>query len=71
MPKLTAQAKEELKFFINGDGRLQYAWKCNHCANDCKQSYRVSQVICNDYVHRLKKPLKTPKKPLAAIKRKI
>ena len=56
MPKLTQAAKEELQFFINERGKLQYAWKCRHCARDCKQSWRVSQVVCRDYVHRLKKP---------------
>ena len=61
MPKLTRAVKEEMQFFINAQGRLQYTWKCSLCVNDCKQSFRVSKVVCSHYLDRRKNYLKCEK----------
>lgn len=46
MPRLSKKVKDEMQFFINPKThKRQYNLHCQHCTNDCKQSYRV-QIIC-------------------------
>lgn len=46
--------KQENDFFINKrTGKLQYNAKCNKCANNCKQSYKVIIVVCPTYAEAL------------------
>lgn len=41
---------DEYALYRDSKGKVKYNAKCNKCAHDCKQSYRVRITHCNDYV---------------------
>ena len=50
MPRLPKKLKEEYAGFINPKtGKRQYNLLCQHCAQDCKQSYRAMVLVCGKY----------------------
>lgn len=36
----------EWDFFKDEDGNIKFCPKCKRCVNKCKQSYRVTIVVC-------------------------
>lgn len=44
------KSKENLSFFTNAKGEIQYHKYCANCdygkAHDCQQSYRCTLIIC-------------------------
>ena len=50
MPRLSKKAKAEWSFFINPlTGKRQFNLLCQHCACQCKQSYRAQILACPNY----------------------
>ena len=49
MPRMSKTTREEMAFFINASGRIQYNDKCKCCINECQQSYRAEIAICPIY----------------------
>lgn len=46
--------KEDLSFFLNKNGEIEYFKLCVGCKHDCKQSFRVKEVRCPKYKSREK-----------------
>lgn len=36
-------------YFTNDKGELEYYKLCEQCKNDCKQSFRISEIKCPKY----------------------
>jgi hypothetical protein len=54
MPRLSKKAKAEWSFFINPlTGKRQFNLLCQHCACQCKQSYRTQILACPNYRERV------------------
>lgn len=54
MPRLSKKAKAEWSFFINPlTGKRQFNLLCQHCACQCKQSYRAQILACPNYRERV------------------
>ena len=49
MPIMSKKVREEMAYFINDKGRIQYNEQCVRCTYDCKQSYRAILVCCPRY----------------------
>lgn len=49
MPAMSKKVREEMAYFINDKGRIQYNEQCVRCIYDCKQSYRAILVCCPRY----------------------
>lgn len=49
MPVMSKKVREEMAYFINDKGRIQYNEQCVRCIYDCKQSYRAILVCCPRY----------------------
>ncbi len=50
MNSKSAKFKQENEFFINSKtNKLQYNKKCQNCVCDCKQSYKVAVIKCQNY----------------------
>lgn len=39
-------------FFQNTDGEMEYCEKCLSCKRSCKQSFRITNLICRKYVEK-------------------
>ena len=48
MPRMSQKRKEELAFFLNDKGRIEYNAQCRRCEHECKQSFRA-EVYCGNY----------------------
>ncbi|MDD6389609.1 MAG: hypothetical protein PUG51_03125 [Firmicutes bacterium] len=46
---MSKKVREEMAYFINDKGRIQYNEQCAKCIYDCKQSYRAVLVCCPRY----------------------
>ena len=49
MPVMSKKVREEMAYFINDKGRIQYNEQCVRGTYDCKQSYRAILVCCPRY----------------------
>ena len=49
MPVMSKKVREEMAYFINDKGRIQYNEQCVRCTYDCKHSYRAILVCCPRY----------------------
>lgn len=36
-------------YYANDKGVLEYYKLCEQCKNDCKQSFRISGIMCSKY----------------------
>jgi hypothetical protein len=52
MARINRSTKEELSYWINANGDIEYHSKCARCAHKCKQSFRCLEVICPKYRRR-------------------
>lgn len=52
MARWSEQEKEEMPFFMNEDGKMQYHKKCLRCKHKCKQSFRCVEIECTKYKRR-------------------
>lgn len=50
MPRMAKKRKQELNFFLNDMGRVNYNVLCRRCVRSCKQSFRAVVVECNRYL---------------------
>jgi hypothetical protein len=50
MPRMSKKRKQELAFFLNDKGRISYNQLCKRCRNDCKQSFRATVIVCQNYI---------------------
>lgn len=50
MPRMAKKRKQELNFFLNNTGRVNYNVLCRRCVRDCKQSFRAIVVECRRYL---------------------
>lgn len=44
--------EQDLRFFRNAAGKIQYNPICRQCRNRCKQSYRAELVYCRRFCAR-------------------
>lgn len=49
MSRMSKKQKEEMAFFLDERGRINYHEKCRQCVRECKQSYRVKGIYCPLY----------------------
>lgn len=52
MARLTNSEKEEMSYWINSKGEIEYHKKCARCSHECKQSFRCLEIICPKYQRR-------------------
>jgi len=52
LARISNSQKEEMIFWINSEGNIQYHPKCERCKHECKQSFRCKEVICPRYERR-------------------
>ena len=52
MARLSKVEKEDLGFWINAKGEIEYHKKCARCSHECKQSFRCLEVLCPIYERR-------------------
>lgn len=50
MPRMAKKRKQELNFFLNDMGRVNYNVLCRRCVRSCKQSFRAIVVECGRYL---------------------
>lgn len=50
MPRMAKKRKQELNFFLNDTGRVNYNVLCRRCVRSCKQSFRAIVVECRRYL---------------------
>lgn len=50
MPRMAKKRKQELNFFLNDMGRVNYNVLCRRCVRSCKQSFRTVVVECRRYL---------------------
>ena len=50
MPRMAKKRKQELNFFLNDKGRVNYNVLCRRCVRSCKQSFRAAVVECRRYL---------------------
>jgi len=48
--RLKDSEKDSMSFSTNDEGNIQYYKKCARCKNNCKQSFRCTDVICPKYL---------------------
>jgi hypothetical protein len=53
--------KEDMSFFENKNGVIEFLACCNECPKLCKQSHKVVSICCMTY-NEMKKSLKKQKK---------
>ena len=58
MPRMSKKDKQELGFFLNDQGRIEYNELCRKCDRDCKQSFRAEIISCPEYNSKRKKKKK-------------
>jgi len=58
--------KEDLSFFENAKGEIEYLKCCNECPEACKQSHKVVSICCRTY-NEMKKNLRKKKKDVDKI----
>lgn len=49
MAVMSKARKEELSFFLNDQGRIEYCSLCSKCEKECKQSYKIKAIYCPVY----------------------
>jgi len=50
--RLSKVEKEDLGFWINAKGEIEYHKRCARCSQECKQSFRCLEVLCPKYQRR-------------------
>lgn len=49
---------DEMSFYKDDNGQMQYNEKCLSCCHDCKQSYRAELIRCPGYERQKKDKIK-------------
>ncbi len=50
--KVSFERKSEMEFFTGTDGYVHLCTYCLRCANDCKQSFRVIVMKCQNFIRK-------------------
>lgn len=46
---MTDNEKRLWSYFLNQKGQIEYCELCNRCKNDCRQSFRISGILCKKF----------------------
>ena len=49
MPRMGKKRKRDWSFFLNDRNRITYNTLCRKCCKRCKQSFRVTVILCPLY----------------------